>query len=96
MLGWKRGKWSVAKTKMMCPFSNELCKECALYRGRHYYLCFCKKYRGYLDEPKEVTKVNVLTASVTSSNDKFEMPSIIPTSAIDPFAITLKGTKKEV
>lgn len=38
----------MAKTKMICPFSGELCVECPQYRGRHYYLCFAKKYRGYL------------------------------------------------
>jgi hypothetical protein len=40
----------MAKTKMICPFSGKLCKECPLYRGRHYYLCFAKKYRGHLED----------------------------------------------
>ena len=40
----------MAKTKMICPFSGELCVECPQYRGRHYYLCFAKKYRGYLGD----------------------------------------------
>ena len=44
----------MAKARMICPFSAKLCKECALYRGRHYYLCFCKEYRGYLEKPGEV------------------------------------------
>jgi hypothetical protein len=43
----------MAKTKMICPFSGELCVECPQYRGRHYYLCFAKKYRGYLGERKD-------------------------------------------
>jgi hypothetical protein len=43
----------MAKTIMLCPFSYRLCDECPLYRGRHYYLCFCKKYRGYIGESKE-------------------------------------------
>ncbi|MGQ9654877.1 MAG: hypothetical protein ACUVXD_12500 [Thermodesulfobacteriota bacterium] len=38
----------MAKEKMICPFSKGLCMECPQYRGRHYYLCFCTKYRGYL------------------------------------------------
>ena len=41
----------MAKIAMMCPFSRKLCKECAIYRGRHYYLCFSKEYRGYVGEP---------------------------------------------
>lgn len=44
----------MAKTKMICPFSGKLCKECPQYRGRHYYLCFAKKYRGYLGDPGAV------------------------------------------
>ncbi len=39
----------MAKTKMLCPFTKGFCKECSQYRGRHYYLCYCKKYRGYLE-----------------------------------------------
>jgi len=42
----------MAKTDMVCPFSHRLCDECPLYRGRHYYLCFCEKYRGYIDQSK--------------------------------------------
>jgi len=38
----------MAKIPMLCPFSKELCRECTVYRGRHYYLCFQKEYRGYL------------------------------------------------
>ncbi len=38
----------MAKEKMICPFSKGVCQECPQYRGRHYYLCFCTKYRGYL------------------------------------------------
>jgi len=40
----------MAKLKMLCPYSHQLCKECSVFRGRHYYLCFCKNYRGYLGE----------------------------------------------
>ena len=50
----------MAKLSMICPFSHKLCKDCALYRGRHYYLCFCKEYRGYIGESKENTKSGVL------------------------------------
>ena len=76
----------MAKARMMCPFSNKLCEECALYRGRHYYLCFCEKYRGYAGETGEVTKVDVPHVPKASSKGKFEVPPVITTSAIDPFA----------
>jgi hypothetical protein len=40
----------MAKIKMICPYSHRLCSECPTFRGRHYYLCFCKEYKGYLGE----------------------------------------------
>jgi hypothetical protein len=33
------------KTAMTCPFSRKACKECAVYRGRHYYLCMERAFR---------------------------------------------------
>jgi hypothetical protein len=49
----------MAKINMLCPFSHRLCDECPLYRGRHYYLCFCQKYRGYIGESEEGAKPSV-------------------------------------
>ncbi len=54
----------MAKTNMLCPFTNRLCDECVLYRGRHYYLCFCKEYRGYIGESKGDAKPGVLKHTV--------------------------------
>jgi hypothetical protein len=54
----------MAKIDMFCPFSYKLCAECPLYRGRHYYLCFCKKYRGYIGESKGDTKPGINHRSV--------------------------------
>jgi hypothetical protein len=49
----------MAKAKMICPFSGELCVECPQYRGRHYYLCFAKKYRGYLEGKEKTGTQNI-------------------------------------
>jgi len=49
----------MAKRNMICPFSKRLCQECAIYRGRHYFLCFCEEYRGYIDQAKENTKAKI-------------------------------------
>jgi hypothetical protein len=38
----------MAKIAMACPFSGKICRDCAVYRGSHYYLCFKKEYRGCL------------------------------------------------
>ena len=81
---------------MICPFSNRLCEECALYRGRHYYLCFCQEYRGYLGNPGASAKGDSLFVPGARSNGTFEIPSIIPTSAIDPFVTDHEDLEKEI
>jgi len=67
----------MAKVKMICPFSKGLCVECAQFRGRHYYMCFCSRYRGHLGHSEE---------SATQALDdrakrrKFEVSRVIPNS----------------
>jgi hypothetical protein len=65
----------VAKTKMLCPFSGELCRECPQFRGRHYYLCFYGKYRGYLGSAADKTDQESWSSGFSA---KFEMPEIPP------------------
>jgi hypothetical protein len=47
----------MAKMPMLCPFTQELCRECTVYRRRHYYICFQKEYRGYLGKESYMRKV---------------------------------------
>ena len=77
---------------MICPFTNEPCRECALYRGRHYYLCFCKNYRGHLDESEEASKTSVSSNFKAIPSNTFKMPTIKSTKAIDPFEKTLNDS----
>jgi hypothetical protein len=71
----------MAKTEMLCPFSGELCKDCPTYRGRHFYLCFCTKYRGCLSKSGKIPPM-----LRRDYNGKFEMPRIIPSGkAVDLF-----------
>jgi len=83
----------VAKVEMICPFSGKLCKECPIFRGRHYNLCFSKKYRGHLDKSGKVTKVGNFSTLKASPSKEFEIPSIARAKAIDPFTTTLKDIK---
>ena len=69
----------MAKAKMICPFSGTICKDCPIYRGRHYFLCYCEKYRGFLPEA-----LKNLPLSKAGSNGKFTMPSL-PTPTKDPY-----------
>jgi hypothetical protein len=69
----------MAKAKMLCPFSGELCKDCPLYRGRHYYLCFNEKYRGCLIKGEKAPP-----APRRNSDSKFEIPPL-PMRGKDPY-----------
>jgi hypothetical protein len=73
----------VDKTKKLCPFSGDLCKGCALYRARHYYLCFSGNYRGNLCKTGEVSDIIAPPTSGPgpSRNHKFEIPHIKPRNA---------------
>jgi len=75
----------MAKITMKCPFSGVACKECPVYRGRHYYLCFCEKYRGSLPGAKKE-----LSVSKKGSNRAFEMPPEVKgVKVLDPFEFDL-------
>ena len=73
----------MAKDKVMCPFSNKLCKECALYRGRHLNLCYIPDYRGYLGVNKR-----------PAENKSFEIPEKIAARPFDPYEILIKERRE--
>jgi len=85
----------VAKDTMVCPFSGRLCEECAVYRGRHYYLCFVRNYRGYLGPPGGDLRGTVPPIPGARPNGKFEIPSMIRVRAIDPFAADRESYPRE-
>jgi len=70
----------MAKARMICPFSGTICKECSIYRGRHYFLCYCENYRGCLPEA-----LKNLPLAKAGSNGKFTMPKL-PNLIKDPYA----------
>jgi len=73
----------VAKVKMICPFSGKQCRECAVYRGRHYYLCF----RGKSEE-----EVGDLVKPLVNPAILFKEPVVLPEHIYDPFAHPMKGS----
>ena len=61
----------MAKRKMNCPFSGKGCKECPIYRGRHYFLCFSKRYRGVIgDRAENIEEAMKNTDFFPSSKDE--------------------------
>ncbi len=42
----------MSKTASKCPFSKMICRECAIYRGRHVELCSFRMNGTKADRPK--------------------------------------------
>jgi hypothetical protein len=73
----------MAKVKMMCPFSGQPCRECSVYRGRHYYLCF----RG-----KNGEEVAGLVKPIVRPASPFDSQGAFHGGIYDPFAHPMKGS----
>lgn len=73
---------------MMCPFSGKLCRECPIYRGRHYYLCFNMQYRGHITGIYSDTKKNTSADPEDKIKEFIQVPENMP-SAFDPFEIPI-------
>jgi hypothetical protein len=69
----------MAKEKMLCPFSKKLCRECPLYRGRHYYLCYCREYQGHLRHSENQVD-QVLEKTSVNTSGEFKMPPVLKPS----------------
>ena len=69
----------MAKENMLCPFSKKLCQECPLYRGRHYYLCYCSDYRGHLETSKNQVDTRSTKTAIKPFED-FNIPPVLKPS----------------
>lgn len=66
----------MAKHKILCPISRTACIECAIYRGRHYYLCYSQNYKGTSFDPDRIEELKA--AETKENNDAtFGMPEKI-------------------
>ena len=54
----------MSEISMVCPFSRKACMECAVYRGRHRYLCFSDRQQGSAERRKGHGKSRVPHPSV--------------------------------
>jgi hypothetical protein len=73
---------------MICPFLGKLCKNCAIYVGRHYYLCYSTNYRGYLGRRRGTSRAVAHRAFGLGTKKNFKIP-IIKTRVFDPFSADL-------
>jgi hypothetical protein len=76
----------MAKAIMKCPFSGKVCKECPIYRGRHYLLCFNRNYRGHMNESDKISSKMFDSLGVRASVEGlFKLKAVDNTKSIDPF-----------
>ena len=72
----------MAKTPMRCPFNAKMCKECQIYRGRHYYLCADEHYRGHINTNQNVNPTQPSpNIDMTAIKRLFEPWSVAPEKA---------------
>jgi hypothetical protein len=67
----------MSKAQLICPFSKRLCVDCALFRGRHYYLCSA---RNHGNRASGRSRSSELTHQSRYRNSKIEKPPVIPRS----------------
>jgi hypothetical protein len=88
----ERGGWKVEKK--VCPFSKKTCTECAVYRGRHFYLCSNKANRRW-----EWDSTPCPTARSRKSrgkdNETFNLPADIPVSSAVIFNVEDLSEREE-
>jgi len=70
----------MAKEKMMCPISKGMCVDCAIYRGRHYYLCFAKGYHGSLLDSELIDSMKQ-KREAKEDDKKFGIPDEVLTNS---------------
>ncbi|HNS13716.1 MAG TPA: hypothetical protein PKM08_00150 [Syntrophorhabdaceae bacterium] len=73
----------MAKVKMICPITKGLCIECAIYRGRHFCMCFSREYQGASlgAEQIEELKARYRVEHDHAKDEKFGMPEDIQKSS---------------
>jgi len=85
---------SMAKHKIVCPFSGTACKECAVYRGRHYYLCYSAAYRGSSFDPERIRELKI-AETPDEPGKTFGMPEKIDVGAQCVRNVEEYGIEKE-
>ena len=86
----------MAKRRMLCPFSRQLCRDCSVYRGRHYALCFSESYRGYLGKPGECAGASRRSSLEAGAKNRPVIPVIRVRRPLDLSRGALEAPHKEL
>ena len=75
----------MAKVKMSCPISKGPCVDCAIYRGRHFYLCFSKEYHGVSLGINQIDELKAQYKKESGTQDqKFGMAEVMDVIQTNP------------
>jgi hypothetical protein len=74
----------MAKESMVCPISGRACRNCGLFIGRHYFLCYAKSRS---QSPERVVKLQTGKPAALKASGKFELPDA---TGFDPFIAQLQ------
>ncbi len=85
----------MAKTPMRCPFTEKICEECQIYRGRHYYLCANEHYRGYIQTKQKAVPAQPKKLDLDMMKKLFEPWAVSGADTSTPSKVTLKVINKE-
>ena len=55
----------MANIQALCPLCKRACVDCSIYRGRHYNLSFCARYRRTYSANKRAGKASIPADPVT-------------------------------
>jgi len=69
----------MAKEATLCPISGKACRNCPLYIGRHYFICYARSRRA---GPEQVVKVQLEQPAAVKARGKFKLPA---QTGFDPF-----------
>lgn len=68
----------MAKEEMICPITKGICVNCPIYRGRHYYMCYSKTYKGCLLDKEKIDETESKSDKKMKPRDL--MPEKLPAS----------------
>ncbi len=69
----------MAKETMVCPISSKACKNCCLFIGRHYFMCYARsRHPG----PERVVRLQTPRPAAVRARGKFALPA---STGFDPF-----------
>ncbi len=66
----------MAKVKLVCPFSMKACRECGIFRGRHFGHCYFPKFEKRIANKEELEGQEIIKPKPANGSTRFEIPDM--------------------